>query len=88
VLYLIVVPLPQGENPFAVKINNNNNSNNKVSEGKVIFLTNQQLRCVVRRSKIIQAYREMALLLLLLFILYTYGVLSGGSGNTIKTTHK
>jgi hypothetical protein len=23
VLYLIVVPLPPGENPFAVKINNN-----------------------------------------------------------------
>jgi hypothetical protein len=25
VLCLIVVPLPPGENPFAVKINNNNN---------------------------------------------------------------
>jgi hypothetical protein len=26
VLCLIVVPLPPGENPFAVKINNNNNN--------------------------------------------------------------
>jgi hypothetical protein len=26
ILCLIVVPLPPGENPFAVKINNNNNS--------------------------------------------------------------
>jgi hypothetical protein len=26
-LCLIVVPLPPGENPFAVKINNNNNNN-------------------------------------------------------------
>jgi hypothetical protein len=25
VLCLIVVPLPQGKNPYAVKINNNNN---------------------------------------------------------------
>jgi hypothetical protein len=28
VLGLIVVPLPPGETPFAVKINNNNNNNN------------------------------------------------------------
>jgi hypothetical protein len=27
VLCLIVVPLPPGENPFAVKISNNNNNN-------------------------------------------------------------
>jgi hypothetical protein len=27
-LYLIVLPLPPGKNPFAVKINNNNNNNN------------------------------------------------------------
>jgi hypothetical protein len=30
VLCLIVVPLPPGENPFAVKINNNNNNNKKI----------------------------------------------------------
>jgi hypothetical protein len=28
VLCLIVVPLPQGKNPFAVQLNNNNNNNN------------------------------------------------------------
>jgi hypothetical protein len=28
VLCLILVPLPPGKNPFAVKINNNNNNNN------------------------------------------------------------
>jgi hypothetical protein len=28
VLCIIVVPLPPGTNPFAVKINNNNNNNN------------------------------------------------------------
>jgi hypothetical protein len=28
VMCLIVVPLPPGKNPFAVKINNNNNNNN------------------------------------------------------------
>jgi hypothetical protein len=27
---LIVVPLPPGENPFAVNNNNNNNNNNKL----------------------------------------------------------
>jgi hypothetical protein len=27
VLCLVVAPLPPGENPFAVKINNNNNNN-------------------------------------------------------------
>jgi hypothetical protein len=27
---LIVVPLPPGENPFAVNNNNNNNNNNKI----------------------------------------------------------
>jgi hypothetical protein len=32
VLCLIVVPLPTGENPFAVKINNNNNNNNNNNE--------------------------------------------------------
>jgi hypothetical protein len=31
VLCLIVVPLPPGKNPFAVKINNNNNNNNNNS---------------------------------------------------------
>jgi hypothetical protein len=31
VLCLIVVPLPPGTNPFAVKINNNNNNNNKIN---------------------------------------------------------
>jgi hypothetical protein len=30
VMCLIVVPLPPGQNPFAVKINNNNNNNNKI----------------------------------------------------------
>jgi hypothetical protein len=52
VLCLIVIPLPPGENPFAVKMNdddnnnnNNNNNNNSVSnvtacgrEGKVYYL--------------------------------------------------
>jgi hypothetical protein len=30
VLCVIVVPLPPGTNPFAVKINNNNNNNNNI----------------------------------------------------------
>jgi hypothetical protein len=30
VLCLIVVPLPQGKNPFAVQLNSNNNNNNDV----------------------------------------------------------
>jgi hypothetical protein len=46
VLCLIVVPLPPGETPFAVKINNNNNNNNKVGVKKVKFtlcFTNEAL---------------------------------------------
>jgi hypothetical protein len=30
VLYLIVVTLPPGKNPFAVKLSNNNNNNNNM----------------------------------------------------------
>jgi uncharacterized membrane protein len=37
VLCLIVVPLPPGRNPFAVKINNNNN-NNKYWRNDVFYL--------------------------------------------------
>jgi hypothetical protein len=34
-LCLIVVPLPPGENPFAVKINNNNNNNNNNNDNNL-----------------------------------------------------
>jgi hypothetical protein len=42
VLCLIVVPLPPGENPFAVKINinNNNNNNNLHLSVDLLSLTN------------------------------------------------
>jgi hypothetical protein len=40
VLCLIVVPLPPGETPFAVKVNNNsnNNNNNNLLNAVTIFL--------------------------------------------------
>jgi ABC-type transport system involved in Fe-S cluster assembly fused permease/ATPase subunit len=40
-LCLIVVPLPSGKTPFAVKINNNNNNNNN---NKICPLYNQNLQ--------------------------------------------
>jgi hypothetical protein len=39
---VIVVPLPPGTSPFAVKINNNNNNNNK-GKGKTYDLLGELL---------------------------------------------
>jgi hypothetical protein len=38
VLCLIVLPLPPGENPFAIKINNSNNNNNNNNNNNKSFL--------------------------------------------------
>jgi hypothetical protein len=50
-LCLIVVPLPLGKYPFAVKINNNNNNNNKLSQAKGQLL---RLRCKYEDNTIIK----------------------------------
>jgi hypothetical protein len=49
VLCLIVVPLPPGENPFAVKINNNNNFLEGTEENYEVL--NQNIWCPGRDSK-------------------------------------
>jgi hypothetical protein len=48
VLCLIVVPLPRGENTFAVKINNNNNNNKYLSaQEKEIWKLRDHLETVI-----------------------------------------
>jgi hypothetical protein len=44
-LYLVVVTLPPGKNPFAVKINNNNNNNNDTGYNKILSSLEQISVC-------------------------------------------
>jgi hypothetical protein len=52
VLCLIVVPLPPGKNPFAVKINNNNNNNNNKKQTETLCLQMQKTHILVRNTKV------------------------------------